>query len=65
MGLLVTFYSPKSVEETKVAIMNVIRELNGKVNKTDGNTIYTEWRSKRFLKVMPTKFTFFVGPDMV
>ncbi len=65
MGLLVTFYSPKSVEETKLAITNVVRELNGKINKADGTTLYAEWRSKRFLKVMPTKFTFFVGPDMV
>ncbi|MDO4756490.1 MAG: hypothetical protein Q4A54_09110 [Parabacteroides sp.] len=65
MGLLVTFHSPKTVEETKFAIMSVVRELNGKINKTDGNTIYAEWRSKRFIKIMPTKFTFFVGPDMV
>jgi len=65
MGLLVTYYSPKTVDETKDTIMNVVRELNGKVNKTDGNTIYAEWRSKRFMKLMPTKFTFFVGPDMV
>ena len=65
MGVLVTFYSPKSVEETKAVIVNVVRELNGKINKTDGNTIYAEWRSKRFIKIMPTKFTFFVGPDMV
>lgn len=65
MGLLVTFFSPESVEETKSAIRNVVRELNGKVNKTEGNNIYAEWRSKRFLKVIPTKFTFFVGTDMV
>lgn len=65
MGVLVTFYSPKSVEETKVAIMNVVRELNGKINKINGNTIYAEWRSKRFIKIMPTKFTFFVGSEMV
>ena len=65
MGTLVTFYSPKSVEETKAAIMNVVRELNGKINKTDGSVIYAEWRSKRFIKIMPTKFTFFVGPEMV
>ena len=65
MGTLVTFYSPKSVEETKFAIMDVIRKLNGKINKQDGNTIYAEWRSKRFVKIMPTKFTFFVGLDMV
>lgn len=65
MGLLVTFYSPKSVEETKFAIMDVVKELNGKINKVDGNNIYAEWRSKRFMKLMPTKFTFFVGPDMI
>lgn len=65
MGLLVTFHSPKSVEETKAAILGVVKALNGKINKTDGNNIYAEWRSKRFIKIMPTKFTFFVGPDMV
>ncbi len=65
MGALVTFYSPKSVEETKAAIMSVVRELNGKINKIDGSVIYAEWRSKRFIKIMPTKFTFFVGPEMV
>lgn len=65
MGVLVTFYSPKSVEETKAAIRNVVKELNGKINKTDGSVIYAEWRSKRFIKIMPTKFTFFVGSEMV
>ncbi len=65
MGLLVTFYSPKTVDETKFAIMDVVKELNGKINKVDGNNIYAEWRSKRFMKLMPTKFTFFVGPDMI
>lgn len=65
MGLLVTFYSPKTVEETKIAIVSIVRELNGKINKVADNTIYAEWRSKRFIKIMPTKFTFFVGTDMV
>lgn len=63
--LVYTFFSPKSVDETKIMIRGAISQLNGKVTKEDGNVIKAKWRGKRFTTWFPLDFTFYVGVDMV
>lgn len=66
MGQLVyTFYSPKSVTDTIEMIKSTILSLNGKIVKQDENKITGHWRSKQFISVLPVKFYFYVGVDMV
>lgn len=66
MGQFVyTFYSPETVSDTVEIIKSTVLSLNGKIVKQDGNTVVGHWRSKQYITVLPVKFTFYVGVDMV
>lgn len=59
-----TFYSPVDTNETIDIITKVVKEIGGKAS-VSGNVIIAKWRSRKFHTVFPSKFTFYVGKDMV
>lgn len=65
MGLLFTFKTVDSVEYTISVIKNVLNSIGGKSKDASGGVIAAQWRSKRYLTVMPVKVNFYVGVDMV
>ena len=65
MGLVYTFYSPKEDWETISLVKNIVNALGGKIKSEKGHIIKASWRSKRFITVFPTKYTFYIGKDMV
>lgn len=60
-----TFYSPENESVTCDMIKNVIRSIGGKIKSEQNNVIKAQWRSSRWITIMPTLFEFYVGKDMV
>lgn len=66
MGKLTyTFHSLETVENTKQMIIGTIVSMCGKIKKIDGDVIIGTWRTRKYQTLLPVKFTFYVGVDMV
>ena len=60
-----TFYSPMDVEKTSTCIKQTVKALNGTIKQDKGDIITATWRTRRFITVLPPKFVFYIGTDMV
>lgn len=60
-----TFYSPMEITETCNMIKDVVISIGGKIKSERDNVIEAKWRNPKLLTVFPTRFTFYVGKDMV
>lgn len=65
-----TFHSPKTQEETMTIIADVVWSMRGKYKVTAPGCMSAEWRiqpyhSLKYYAVMSSKFTFYIGQDMV
>lgn len=65
-----TFHSPETPDETMAIITDVVTSMRGKYKVTSPGCVIAEWRiqpyhSLQFYTVMPPKYTFYIGADMV
>lgn len=60
-----TFYSPENESATRDMIKNTVQSIGGKIKSEQDNVIKAQWRSSRWKTILPIKFEFYVGKDMV
>lgn len=68
--MVFTFYSPWEPAKTYTAIKNVVLSMKGSVKEVSPTQLIAHWRtqpyhSKQYHSFLPSKFTFYVGCDMV
>ena len=59
-----TFSSPVNTNEMVGIITRVVTAIGGK-SRVSGDVVTASWYSRRFMTVLPQKFVFYVGKDMV
>lgn len=65
MSALYTFNSPVDQIRTCKIIKDVVASIGGIIKYERGNTIEASWRSPKFKTIFPSRFTFYVGANIV